>query len=57
MPTDILRIFGAGLLMLAGATGYQAVSCILRWSLGDVVLGSMAGVLAWWLLGLGMKMI
>ena len=57
MPNDIMRIFGAGLLMLAGATGYQAVNCILRWQLGDVILGSIAGWLAWWLLGMGMKII
>jgi predicted alpha/beta hydrolase len=57
MPNDLMKIIGVGLLMLAGATAWQALDCILRWQLGDVILGCLAGVIAYWLVGLGLKRI
>lgn len=55
MTDSIARIIGTVLLLLAGATGWQALNCILRWNLGEVVLGAMAGGLTYWLVKIAWK--
>lgn len=56
MTNEITRVIGTTLLMLAGATGWQALSTIARWNLGDVVLGGIAGGLAYWLVRLAWRL-
>lgn len=56
MTNEITRVIGTTLLLLAGATGWQAINCIFRFGLGDVVLGAMAGGLAYWLVKIAWRL-
>lgn len=56
MTNEITRVIGTALILLAGATGWQALNCVLRWNLGDVVLGAMAGGLTYWLVKIAWRL-